>query len=79
MFFSEKSLSHNEFLKKSGQLPVKMNLMHLLIIEVIKCVRGINLSYLNNMFIALHLIMTFGISPGCYNLNSIHTNLDINL
>ena len=49
--FLEKSLSYNELLKKSGQLSVKMNLMRFLIIEVFKCVRGINPSYLNDMFI----------------------------
>ena len=52
IIFLEKSLSYNELLKKSGQLSVKMNLMRFLIIEVFKCVRGINPSYLNDMFIA---------------------------
>ena len=47
----EESLSYNELLRKSGPLSVKMNLMHFLIIEVFKCVRGINPSYLNDMFI----------------------------
>ena len=52
IIFLEKSLSYNELLKNSGQLSVKMNLMRFLIIEVFKCVRGINPSYLNGMFIA---------------------------
>ena len=38
--------------EKSGQLSVKMNLMYILIIEVFHCVRGINPSYLSNMFIS---------------------------
>ena len=64
----EKSLYNIELLKKSGQLSVKMNLKRFLIIEflILMCVRGIILSYLNDMFIALHLITTFEIRPGCY-------------
>ena len=50
--FLTKSLSYNELLKKSGLLSVKMNLMRFLKIEVFKCVRGNNPSYLNDMFIA---------------------------
>ena len=48
----EKSLGYDELLKKNGQLSVKMNLMRFLIIEVFKCVRGINPSYLKDTFIA---------------------------
>ena len=53
IIFLEKSLSYNELLKKSGQLSVKMNLMRFLIIEVFKCVRGINPSYLNDIYICV--------------------------
>ena len=46
----DKSLSYDDLLKKSGQLSVRTNLIRLLSIEVFKCVRGINPSYLNDMF-----------------------------
>ena len=51
----EKSLNCIELLMKSGQLSVKMNLKRFLIIErlILKCVRGIILSYLNDMFMAV--------------------------
>ena len=46
----DKSLSYDDLLKKSGQLSVRMNLIRLLSIEVFKCVKGTNPSYLNDMF-----------------------------
>ena len=46
----DKSLSYDDLLKKSCQLSVRINLIRLSSIEVFKCVRGINPSYLNDMF-----------------------------
>ena len=84
MIFLEKSLSYKELLKKSGQLSLKMSLMRFLIIEVLKCVRGIWAIWAiwaiwTICLLPLHLIATFEIRPGCYNRNSTLTLLDINL
>ena len=49
--YRDRSLTHDDMLRMSGQLSIRMNLVRLLAIEVFKCVNGTNPVYLNELFI----------------------------
>ena len=50
MFFDDNSIDYDSLLVKSGQLRLHMNMVRVLSIEMYKCVKGINPTYLNEMF-----------------------------
>ena len=48
--YCDKSLAYEDMLKKSGQLCIRLNLIRLLVIEMFKCMNGLNPLYINDMF-----------------------------
>ena len=49
--FCDNSLTYEDMLEKNGQLRIRLNLIRLVAIDMFKCMNGLNLLYINEMFV----------------------------
>ena len=63
--YRDRSLAYDVMLKMSGQLSIHMNLLRLLIIEIFKCINGMNPVYLNELLITPESNMSYEIGGDC--------------